>query len=229
MQSATPQFDAAQIAQIVREVMRRLDETKNAPASSDVGKTETTISEQKNDGLVLSERVITLESIQGKIANVRQVRVSQRAVVTPSVVDALRDRKIQLVRESHSASDQRCSTKRLSVATTSSTIGRELEQRLAAAGFTNTLATDERVSRLTTQAIQRISANDRLLIVTQMPYTAVCVANRDPKVRACSLVDWSAWNACRKEINPNCLVIHETLINQANDGKLFSLLNEWVE
>lgn len=48
--------------------------------------------------LVLTERLITTQLLEGQLNGKRTARVSERAVVTPAVVDLLRAKKIKLVR-----------------------------------------------------------------------------------------------------------------------------------
>jgi len=83
-------FTEQQIEWIVMEVLRRLGVTDDgngkprAPSGSE---------------LRLSDTVITLRSIEGRVAGVTRLVVSSRAVVTPAVKDELRSKKIDLVFE----------------------------------------------------------------------------------------------------------------------------------
>ncbi len=77
---------AVQIEYIIREVVRRLTEMNQAtPATTGVE-------------LVLAERLVTLRDIEKRLAGIAKVSVGLRTVVTPSVRDLLRQKKIQLVR-----------------------------------------------------------------------------------------------------------------------------------
>ena len=73
---------------IVEEVIRRLLErgvgVRTEPAA--------------NAELVLDEKVITLRTLEDRIAGIRRVVVQPRAVVTPAVKDDLKERGIELVR-----------------------------------------------------------------------------------------------------------------------------------
>jgi hypothetical protein len=75
------------VERIVLEVIRRLGLVGGPSASAP---TE----------LALSERVVTMREIEGKLAGVNRLVVLGRAVVTPAVRDVLRDRNIELVRRS---------------------------------------------------------------------------------------------------------------------------------
>lgn len=93
---------AEQIDWIVQEVVRRLKALDGQAAVSERsaavagGERSSTTAAQANE-LKLSERVITMRSLEGRLANVSRVVVQPRAVVTPAVKDELKARKIALV------------------------------------------------------------------------------------------------------------------------------------
>lgn len=76
-----------QIEQIIREVLSRL------VAASSGGPSTTPAAE-----LALSERLVTLRDVEGRLAGVARLSVGPRTVVTPSVRDLLRQKKIEFVR-----------------------------------------------------------------------------------------------------------------------------------
>lgn len=81
-----------QIEWIVREVVRRLEaahSTNGPPKPSDP---------QSVSHLRLSERLITTETLRHRLEGVRVLEVAPRAIVTPAVIDLLKDRTIQLQR-----------------------------------------------------------------------------------------------------------------------------------
>ncbi|MEO8498476.1 MAG: hypothetical protein ABI614_25715 [Planctomycetota bacterium] len=74
---------------IVQEVIRRLIErgavvggAKDAAASE----------------LAVSDKVVTLETLRGRLVGVKRLVVGGRSIVTPAVKDELTDRSIELVR-----------------------------------------------------------------------------------------------------------------------------------
>ena len=77
----------AEIERIVQEVIRRLTSAGIRVSSG-------------NSELKLSDRIVTLATIEGRLDGVQQLVVPAKAVVTPSVNDELRDRNIELVRQS---------------------------------------------------------------------------------------------------------------------------------
>ena len=76
----------ADIERIVQEVVRRL---------LSLGM-QVTANPQST--LTIDERVVSLATLQGKLEGIQQLQVEPKAVVTPSVRDELRQRKIELVR-----------------------------------------------------------------------------------------------------------------------------------
>ena len=75
-----------QLEWIVQEVIRRLRQLDgNVPASG--------------GELRLAERVVTIGTLENRLANISRVIVQPRAVVTPAVRDELKQRKIDLVRQ----------------------------------------------------------------------------------------------------------------------------------
>ena len=82
-------FSEEQVEWIVAEVIRRLGllgataEAKGAPQSS--------------GELCVSERVVTLRTIEGRLAGAKRLVVVPRTIVTPAVKDELKARNIELV------------------------------------------------------------------------------------------------------------------------------------
>lgn len=87
-------IDADLIERIVREVIRRLREMEASgnAASNNQGGRET------SKTLRVDDQVVALATLQGRLDGVHRLQVRGNAVVTPSVHDELRDRKITLTR-----------------------------------------------------------------------------------------------------------------------------------
>lgn len=75
-----------QLEWIVSEVVRRLRGELAAAPSQDAS-------------LTVSERLVTLATLRGRIDGIRSVRVTKSAVVTPAVHDELRKHGIDLLRD----------------------------------------------------------------------------------------------------------------------------------
>jgi microcompartment protein CcmK/EutM len=78
-------YSEQDVERIVLEVIRRLGLVGSPSATA-------------TNELAVSERVVTMRSIEGKLAGINRLIVSGRAVVTPAVKDELRQRNIELVR-----------------------------------------------------------------------------------------------------------------------------------
>ena len=93
MSSAT--CNADWVETIVAEVMRRLSaQGVRVTAAEDTGATE----------LEITTRVISLATLSGRLEGIGRLVVKADAVVTPSVRDELRQRNIELVRQSTAGS-----------------------------------------------------------------------------------------------------------------------------
>jgi hypothetical protein len=69
---------------IIREVIRRLTAMANE-SSRDHGGT-----------VKLAERLVTMATLDGRLANAKRLIVAKKAIVTPLVKDELKNRKISL-------------------------------------------------------------------------------------------------------------------------------------
>lgn len=80
-----------EVERIVQEVIRRLLSLGAEVHSSRQASVQ--------PPLKLEEKVISMETIHGRLKGINQLIVKKKAVVTPSVRDELRQKKIELVRE----------------------------------------------------------------------------------------------------------------------------------
>jgi len=84
----------ALIEQIVQEVLRRL-KSMDVKLEAD---TETPAADSTKQELVFEGRLVTLQRLRGRLTGVRRLVVERKAIVTPAVVDELKDRQIELVK-----------------------------------------------------------------------------------------------------------------------------------
>ena len=73
---------------IIREVIRRLLAMENEPSRDDGGTAK------------LTERLVTMATLDGRLADTKRLIVPKKAIVTPLVKDELKKRKIALEYES---------------------------------------------------------------------------------------------------------------------------------
>ena len=78
-----------QLEWIVAEVIRRLLNQGVA-----VGERSSTTAELK-----INDKVVTLRTIDGKLAGIKQLSIPSKGIVTPAVKDELKQRQITLVRQ----------------------------------------------------------------------------------------------------------------------------------
>jgi len=89
-------YSEEQVEWIVAEVIRRL----GVAVDREVNHSRATGDEHSSSPvgeLKITERVVTLRSIDGRLSGVKRLVVQRGAVVTPAVKDELRKRKIELV------------------------------------------------------------------------------------------------------------------------------------
>jgi hypothetical protein len=91
--------DAELIEWIVREVIRRLTDGGHPIVSTSPGDKKTAANAPANHALRLSERLVTLATLDGRLSGVSRVIVPMRAVVTPAVRDELRRKNIRLEKD----------------------------------------------------------------------------------------------------------------------------------
>lgn len=200
------------IERIVREVMRRLEVPQ--PAGDGAG-TETRPQQPEpkpdNSKLRLSGRVVTLASLDGRLAGVRQVIVAKGAVVTPAVRDELRKKKIKL-----EFSDN---NHRANVSTGGLLLGM-VEGSYDAAALLKAVSAEAgetqridgscwiEVTRQMTEAIARETKCG--VLVTHRATGAVCLANRGTGIRAALGVGTASVKDAMETIGANLLVVDPT-------------------
>lgn len=95
-------FTPEQVERIVLEVIRRLG-LLSGQAAAAVGEHSGAAASKHSSTtaeLTLSDKVITLRSIEGRLAGIERLVVAAKAVVTPAVKDELKKHQVQLVRQS---------------------------------------------------------------------------------------------------------------------------------
>lgn len=96
----------AELERIVEAVLARVSAAVPSPSrgagdsavASVASSSQSDAPSSKPDELILKDRVVTLSTVESKLANIRSVLVHPRAIVTPAVNDLLRQRSISLIR-----------------------------------------------------------------------------------------------------------------------------------
>jgi hypothetical protein len=223
---AEPTID---IELVVREVLRALGASA-APPSPPVplpSGTDRTLVERggpdagsaRTEGqLVVSERVVTLAQLDGRLSGVKQVVVPPQAIVTPAVHDELARRNVTLT----FASDQPASPAdalRLVVVA----MGTKFDPaRLVAALKKSPLLVvphtlDCVMASCDLLAHQIGQAKTLGLLLTRYTPAALCLANRLAGVRAVTAADAATVRRVAKQVGANLLVV------DPEAGSLFAL------
>lgn len=223
-------FPPLDIEAIVREVLRRLEHELTAaaaptqpaasPAPAATAAPAATVAKPPVNGhrqraaepgsLTISDRVVTLASVKERLGGVKHLLVPAGAVLTPSVRDELRKRKIQLqfVRPTAASS---ATTDGSGLLVASHSGGYDADAVLATirgeAGSIQPLASSD-LAGLVQQLSSAVGAQ-RLpaILLTADPAAAVCLANRQPGLRAAWGINASAVERACRSIGANVLVI----------------------
>ena len=91
-------FTEADVERIVVEVIRRLRAMENPRGPSPSPVAHDRNAAPLGHDLVVTERVITMRAIDGRLSGVQRLLVPAKAVVTPAVRDELKKHRIELVR-----------------------------------------------------------------------------------------------------------------------------------
>ena len=86
-------YSEEQVEWIVIEVLRRLGVAGDARQVAGDERSSSAASGE----LAISERVVTMRLLEGRLAGVSRLVIQSRAVITPAVKDELKQRQIELV------------------------------------------------------------------------------------------------------------------------------------
>lgn len=167
---------------IVQEVVRRLTDARVGEVKIVDGAERPDSAETVDKGqLALSERVITLEVLRGRLNGVRAVIVPDRAIVTPAVVDELKSQKIELRRAG--GQNKACNAELMLLLDAALDIDHGVSQSLSKRGVKvtrQTLSLAELARRIPSLMRHRIP----IVVGSPHPAAVVCAANRHAGVRA---------------------------------------------
>lgn len=202
---------AAQIDEIVREVVRRLSTTElRTPVASagsnnlPQGNVTPTDAASTPAELFMPDSVVTLQSLEGRLIGIRTVRVGRRAVVTPAVFDLLRTRSISIVRDD----SNRSATAPLLVVAEECSWTMEWHRGLTV-GLANVqwfIENDlqQMVRRVTSHVIRQ---SGLAIAITTEPYVINCGANRTAGVRSAIACQATCLEQALKSLAINTLVL----------------------
>lgn len=183
---------AAEIERMVRDVLSRMTAAAPAPTparedSSALLPSREKVAEGRMRGsLDLAGRVIALGDIDGRLAEINQLIVDPKAVVTPAVCDILRQRKIALVRRAPGAPSSPIALRSLAIAVAASRFdATRVVDFLRRDGYgVQQLAKAGLVSAVRELAVGAARGGMRALLFADEAEAAVIAANRHGGVRA---------------------------------------------
>lgn len=219
---AEPTID---IEQVVREVLRALGQTAPlappVPLSSNgrggAGVVPPSVTQTEGQ-LVVSDRVVTLTQLDGRLNGIRQVVVPPQAVVTPAVLDELARRNVTLSFASAQPESLVQTLRLVVVATGTKFDPARLVAALKKTSFLVVPHTLDCVMASCDVLAHQLSQGKTLgLLLTRYTSPALCLANRLAGVRAVAAVDAVTVRRAAKMVGANLLVV------DPEAGSLFSL------
>lgn len=186
---------AIEIETIVRVVVERLRGLQPAQVmeqSSPQTKLVTVNNKpQESKTLSLDSRLVTLERLRGRLSGIEIVEVADRAIVTPAVVDELRDRGVRLHRRAANTSIRSVDSAAERVLVMASQAAVDQQQAL--------------------EAITRHLRDSRNVAIwsSKRPYAAAIAASSNPSVKALQLSSPAEFERAMSEAKPNLLVVDE--------------------
>ncbi len=194
----------SQIEQIVGEVVRRLKEqTKASEKGATAGSSSSVGAENE---LVLGESVITLQSVDGRLAGNKRLVVRPRAIVTPAVRDELKKYQVALERRAN-ASSQMGQVRLLVVAA-----DKAAEVDLAKANLPGAERIESQATTSLAGIVREVSRHITsrqlpAMLVASEPFAAVVEANKLDGVRAALVTNAEQVAQASIEANANLFVV----------------------
>jgi len=189
---------AAEIERLVREVLAQLAPTTAPPAP---GATE----------LWLEQSVVSVQDLEGRLAQVQQIVVPAKAIITPAARDVLRERGIDVRRASEMVtkpSQQR--TMLLGVAATRFDPTAVITQLRRRGVQTEQIARTGLKTVVAELAEEATKGGRRVWLLTEATHEAVCLANRTAGVWAAAAQHRGELADARKAIELNFLITNPT-------------------
>jgi hypothetical protein len=203
-------MDNRLVDQIVSEVLARLGGTPPAGAAADRSSAPAAAATSSNSTLVLEDPVVTGEVLEDRLNGHAQVTFGRRTVLTPSARDVLRDRGIEWSRSAGNAPAAACAAVGPWLAIVSHTtpaVERLVGEMGDGSAWRSELTgTVEEASRRATSAICRGEATG-VLVVSDRPESAACLANRNAQVRAAVVRDAAEVASAARTIGANVLCV----------------------
>ncbi len=203
-----------EIERIVRSVLAQLASGSavttrgNVPSAAAKAPSEPQAATVATRELVLTNKVISVAELAGRLTGIARVTVPRGAVFTPAARDELKKYKVAIASAVGPAKSQAARTILLSV------VDSTLEPTALAARLEQTGMATERVAQTGwPSAVDALCAGVEKsqrwgLLLCEQEAAAVCLANRVPGIRAALGYSVQAVQAARTALAPNVLVIN---------------------
>ena len=159
--------------------------------------------------LSVDDRVVTMATLDGRLAGVSHVVMAGSAVVTPAARDELRDRGITLERGRNDSAAAKITSRRLVFAVTDGRCDTDtLARVLGSTGVTMETVECDGLADTVDRLAERVTHEAVVAAVaTSRPAAAVCLANRHAGVRAATASSTDDVQRAVEEIGANVLVL----------------------
>jgi hypothetical protein len=159
-------------------------------------------------GFRISAQVVTQAVLAESINGSTTVRIGPKAIVTPSALDFVRQRGIEIVRESATLMSTAAARWQVIVTTSHPHIAPAVDG-LQQYG----IKCDSRLSGLPAEAAAQATSAicrgdaDKVIVFTAEPELVACLANRNERIRAAAIGDAAALARTQRELKPNVLTL----------------------
>ena len=199
------------IESVVREVIRRLT-NGNSGHTPRAGADER---QNTNAGTMrLTQQVVSLAQLEGRLDRVNRLVVPSRAIVTPAVRDELRRNGVALQRDCEQTAAVDETNLRWRILAGGYETGFDLGSLLAmkpALHCDVELIKPGELARLLQEIEVRLIARCTLgLIVSSSPHVVACQANRSSAFRAAVVCDANEAAEARRTLDANLLIVRDT-------------------
>jgi hypothetical protein len=159
-------------------------------------------------GFRISAQVVTQAVLAESVNGSTTVRIGPKAIVTPSAHDFVRQRGIEIVRESAEAI-LRTAVRWQVIVTTSHPHIAPAVDGLQQYGIKCDLRLSGLPAEAAAQATSAICRGDadKVVVITAEPELVACLANRNERIRAAAIGDAGALARTQRELKPNVLAI----------------------
>lgn len=207
--SAAPEFDAARIDAVVREVVRRLLQAGGEESGTGKPALKPTAAASPAPGVItVPERLVTLATIADWLDGLERVIVRPDAVVTPAVVDELRRRGIKLSRGTGSLQSSPSPGQLLLAAAETNACPQAISRQLGPLVRVLPNRDQEPLPTLLPKLLAEMKQHSaRGVLLTDHPEAALCEANALPNVRAAEGRRPPRLAKVLDRLNPNLLLL----------------------